>query len=217
MLFLQEATTSVLRHNTICVVAVTEIRLFPWSQLQLWKEWGTQVLQLNCREGDWELKLLGLSLVFGPLSQFLSHWSWKWTLRFVKNVKASSSIIPPDSTFGKSPKLWPSAKVQLHIPATLNVLCKSCTCAWGKVQLYGNTCSVIVSSQGTHRKQMKRASAKLSHLLQPTQLRVFTFLLFSTYVEAVFSKELLLMTELFRFHTTKTHKKWGEKHWIISS
>lgn len=155
------------------------------------------------------------SLVLCP-SSFL-HWSWKWTLRFVKNVKASSSIIPPDSTFGKSPKLWPSAKVQLHIPATLNVLCKSCTCARGKVQLYGNTCSVIVSSQGTHRKQMKRASAKLSHLLQPTQFRVFTFLLFSTYVEAVFSKELLLMTELFRFHTTKTHKKWGEKHWIISS
>lgn len=107
------------QHN-LCCHCDRNPCLFPSSRLWLYST-GTQVLQLNHREGAWELRLLGLSwsLVLCPTS-FL-HWCWKWTLRFVKNVKASSSVIPPESTFGKSPKLWPLAKVQLHIPATLRV------------------------------------------------------------------------------------------------
>lgn len=76
-------------------------------------------------------------------------------------------------------------------------------CAGGEAQLYGNTCSVTVSSQGTEKADEKSISKSVppspSHPVQG----IYMFLLFSTCTETMFSKKLLLMTKLFRFHSTK--------------
>lgn len=117
------------------------------------------------------------------------------TDRITINVQASLNVFLPESIFGKrkkkkkgkkSPKPSPIGKVRLHNTVTAprvwrakaqghtacwNILCETCTCAVREVRLYGDTRGVTVSSHGAQRRQVTRASATLSHLVQPIQFR----------------------------------------------
>lgn len=58
---------------------------------------------LKHRQGTREVRLFGLSCSLLLCKSSRLHWCWKRILRFTRNVKASSNVFPPESTFDQSP------------------------------------------------------------------------------------------------------------------
>lgn len=88
-----------------------------------------------------------------------------------KYKSTTSSVIPPESTFGKSPQCLTLSKGTITYPGHSSELKRECPVvhndgcspqvfhyAGGEVQLYGNTCTVTVSSQGTEKADEKNIS-----------------------------------------------------------
>lgn len=100
------------RSDCFCITAqhncpVAEIHFSSFSHLRLWLIKQRHLIfssHLKHRQDTQELRLFGLSCSLLLCKSSCLHWCWKQILRFTRNVKASSSVFPPESTFDRSPQ-----------------------------------------------------------------------------------------------------------------